>query len=297
MLIRTFPSRFTPLLSLFALIACAKPDNAPAKDSQTAAAAASATPAAAAIPVITIVARDYAYEAPDTVAAGMVSLKLVNKGPELHHIQLFRLTGGKTFADLTAGLKAMKPDSPLPPWVEVIPGPNTPVPGGESLITEDLTPGSYALLCVIPSADHIPHVMKGMIKELTVVPATGATAAAPAADIRVSMTDYAWDVSPAITAGKHTIRLENLATQDHEMFIVRLEKGKTPADVAQWAENPKGPPPGMPLGGTSGMRKGSVAYVPVDLAPGEYALLCFIPDTKDGKPHYVHGMMKQFTVS
>ena len=116
-------------------------------------------------------------------------------------------------------------------------------------------------------------------------------------DVRKEALRHILLVPHCFNFGKHTIRLENLATQDHEMFIVRLEKGKTPADVAQWAENPKGPPPGMPLGGTSGMRKGSVAYVPVDLAPGEYALLCFIPDAKDGKPHYVHGMMKQFTVS
>jgi hypothetical protein len=30
--------------------------------------------------------------------------------------------------------------------------------------------------------------------------------------------------------------------------------------------------------------------------PGEYALLRLIPHTKDGKPHLIHGMMKQVTV-
>jgi len=33
-----------------------------------------------------------------------------------------------------------------------------------------------------------------------------------------------------------------------------------------------------------------------DFAPGNYALVCFIPDSKDGKPHYAHGMTKQFNV-
>jgi hypothetical protein len=191
----------------------------------------------------------------------------------------------------------MKPDAPLPPWIEVVAGPNAPVPGGEHLLTEELTPGNYAIICLIPSPDHVPHFAKGMMRPLTVIPATGAVAAVPASDITVKMTDYAWEVSPSITAGKHIIRLENLAEQQHEMFIVRLEKGKTPLEVAQWAEAAKGPPPAMPLGGSSGMPKGAVAYIPVDLAPGEYALLCFIPDWKDGKPHYVHGMMKAFTVS
>jgi hypothetical protein len=37
--------------------------------------------------------------------------------------------------------------------------------------------------------------------------------------------------------------------------------------------------------------------VEVDLPAGDYALVCFIPDDKDGKPHFVHGMAKQTKVS
>jgi hypothetical protein len=35
----------------------------------------------------------------------------------------------------------------------------------------------------------------------------------------------------------------------------------------------------------------------MEFTPGEYGMLCFIPDAKDGKPHIAHGMMKQFTVN
>jgi len=128
------------------------------------------------------------------------------------------------------------------------------------------------------------------------VPATGATAPAPVADITVKMTDYAWEVTPAITAGKHVIKLENDAAQSHEMFIAQLAPGKTAADLAKWVENQQGPPPGKPMGGISGMAKGGVVYLPVDLEPGEYGLYCFLPDAKDGKMHIEHGMIKQITV-
>ena len=37
-------------------------------------------------------------------------------------------------------------------------------------------------------------------------------------------------------------------------------------------------------------------FTTVDLEPGEYALICFIPDDKDGKPHVAHGMISQITV-
>jgi hypothetical protein len=165
------------------------------------------------------------------------------------------------------------------------------------VVTQELTPGTYAMICVIPSMDGMPHIMKGMSHALTVVPSTGAAATAPVADVSVTMSDYAWDVKAPITAGKHVIRLENTASQDHEMFIVKLMPGKTVADFAQWAEKPVGPPPGMPLGGTAAMPKGVTAYVAMEFTAGEYGMLCFIPDAKDGKPHVAHGMMKQFTVN
>lgn len=252
---------------------------------------------AAAPSTITITAKDYAYEVPDTVTGGVVTITMVNQGPELHHIQFVKLGDGRTFADFTAFLRAMKPGDPMPAWATDVAGPNTPVPGGTSSLTQDLAPGEYAIVCVIPSPDGVPHAMKGMIKPLTVLPPTGAVAALPTADVTVTMRDYAWDITPAITAGRHVLRIENAAEQSHEFFIARLEPGRTAMDLALWAEKPAGPPPGTPLGGTSGMAKGGVTFLSLDLAPGEYALLCFIPDHKDGKPHLVHGMIQQIKVT
>lgn len=277
-----------------ALAACA-----PASDTPPADSAAAATPVStvAATPAVyTITAKDFSYDAPDTISAGMVTLRLVNQGPELHHVQLVRIDSGHTFAELADGLKAMKPGSPPPPWIHDVAGPNTPVPGGEQSITQDLAAGNYALICFIPGADQIPHAMKGMMKPITVAPATAAAAPAPTADITVKMTDYAWEITPALTAGKHVIRLENAAAQSHEMFIAQLAPGKTAADLAKWVETQQGPPPAKPIGGITGMSQGNVVYLPVDLAPGEYGLFCFLPDAKDGKMHIAHGMMTQVTV-
>ncbi|HYW49115.1 MAG TPA: hypothetical protein VE861_00845 [Gemmatimonadaceae bacterium] len=294
------PLLLVPVLAA-TLAACAKTDAAPATDSTAPAAASASARAGAASTVaptlVNIVASDYAYEAPDTITAGLVTLQLVNKGPEMHHVQLFRLTGGKTFADLAAGMKSMKPDAPLPPWMELLAGPNVPGSAEGQQVTQELAPGAYALVCVIPDSKGVPHFALGMMRPLTVISATGPTATVPTADVQVTMSDYAWDVTPVITAGKHVVRLENTAAQPHEMLLVKLEKGKTAADFVQWTQTMMGPPPAAPMGGTSGMQKGTVAYVPVDLPAGEYAMICFLPDAKDGKPHIAHGMVKQFTVS
>ncbi len=271
------------------LIACA--GNDAAKGAMDAAAAVSATPV-----VYTFTARDFSYDAPDTITAGMVTLRLVNEGPDLHHVQLLMLGDGKTVADLTEGLAHMKSTDPLPPWVKDVAGPNTPVPGGEFSITSRLEPGNYAIICFIPGADQIPHAMKGMVRGLTVLPATGPEAPAPTADITVTLKDYAWEITPEISAGPHVLRLENAAEQAHEMIFAELAPGRTAGELAAWIENQQGPPPGKPMGGVTGMSKGDVAYVPVDLTPGEYAILCFLPDARDGKPHVAHGMMTQITV-
>jgi uncharacterized cupredoxin-like copper-binding protein len=58
----------------------------------------------------------------------------------------------------------------------------------------------------------------------------------------------------------------------------------------------KGPPPVIPAGGVVGLAPGEENLLTVDLAPGEYALYCFVPDAKDGKEHVEHGMFKQITV-
>jgi hypothetical protein len=285
---------FFPVLASSLLAACSAKDAAKPADAGT---PASAT-VAAAPKEVTITAKEFAFDAPDTISAGLVSLKLVNQGQQLHHVQLARLSDGKTYADLMEGMKTMKPGSPPPPWMHDVAGPNSPVPGGgESPLMVPLEAGNYAILCFIPGPDGVPHVMKGMSRALTVIPSTTAAAPMPTADVTATMTDYAWEVTPSISAGKHLIKISNNAAQSHEMFIGLLAPGKTAQDVVKWVEKMDGPPPVKPMGGISGMATGGVAYLPVNLEKGDYALFCFLPDAKDGKLHAEHGMVKPFTVN
>lgn len=248
-------------------------------------------------PVVTIIAKDFAFEAPDSIVAGMTTIKMVNQGPDLHHVQLVRLTEGRTYDEFLAALREMKPGMAPPSWIINVAGPNSPVPGGEQSLTQELQPGTYALTCFIDTPDHVPHIAKGMVKSLTILPNNNPSAAAPDADVTVKMSDYAWEITPNLTAGKHVIRLENLASQPHEMFIMQMAPGKTAEDLMKWGQTFEGPPPGKPMGGISGMATGQVAFLPVDLPAGEYLLVCFLPDAKDGQPHLAHGMIKALTIS
>src|ERR1019366_5834031 len=93
---------------------------------------------------VTIRAKDFAFDAPLQIAAGVTTFHLVNDGPGLHHALFARLDSGRTVADLVLALQ--KP-GPLPAWATFVGGPNSPDPGNESVATLDLAPGHHAIIC------------------------------------------------------------------------------------------------------------------------------------------------------
>ena len=287
-------------IATIALCACSQKEAA--KDS--AAVAQSAAPAAAhgfdpATHTATVHAKDFSFDAPDSISAGWTTFHLVNDGPNFHHIQLVRLDSGKTVQDLGEALK--NPNAPPPRWAVFVGGPNAPSPGSASDATLNLQPGSYAMLCVVDIPGHVAHVTKGMVRPLTVTAASGAPAAEPNADVTITESDYKFDIPANITAGNHTFKIVNSGPQPHEVEIIRLAPGKTMKDFGEfmakaYADKVDGPPPGDGLGGITAMIPGGTEYFTANMTPGNYVMICFVPDMKDGKPHADHGMVKEFTV-
>jgi hypothetical protein len=231
---------------------------------------------------------------PDTLPAGLTTFQLVNGGQEPHHAVLVRLTEEHPMADVMAAI-----ESPTPPaWVQLGAAPNAAAPGDSTNTTTILEPGHYLLLCFIPSPDGTPHVAKGMMKEFHVTGAVPADAALPATDVTITLKDYEFVLSTPLTAGTHTIRVENAGPQWHEVGIERLAEGKTMADYQAWAAAPQGPPPTRPMGGVIGPAPGGrPATFTVTLAPGTYLLTCFVPDSGDQKPHVAHGMLQEIVIN
>lgn len=257
------------------------------------AAVADTTPDTAAAPhEIALAAHDYRIEIPDTLSAGATTFRLSNQGSEPHHVFIVKLAAGKTMDDLLAETKGEL----LPDWAIGLGGPNAPDPGASSMTTVDLEPGSYAALCIIPSPDGVPHVAKGMSKQFTVVPAE-VEPALPAADVVMKLVDYDFKLDKPLSTSTKTIRVETDAEQMHEIVMVKLMPGKSLDDFMGWIQKMDGPPPGSLIGGTVGLTKGQSNIFHVSLEPGDYAMICFLPDKKDHKPHFMHGMMRQFTVS
>ncbi|MEO5580203.1 MAG: hypothetical protein ABIR58_06050 [Gemmatimonadaceae bacterium] len=116
------------------------------------------TGAAATANVVTVTSTDYAFAAPDQIPAGLTTFKLVDNGKEVHHASLIRLKDGKTHADLVTAMKAMKPGTQPPDWIEPLGGPNAIVPGGESNATVMLEPGDYAAVCFLEDSTEGKHI-------------------------------------------------------------------------------------------------------------------------------------------
>ena len=277
------------LLAAVLFAACSKADNKPE---------AAAPPPPPEPNVVTFTAADFNYTGPDTIPAGVTTIRLVNNGTQPHHMFMVKLNEGKTVQDLMTAMQAPNATE-MPSWAIESGGPNAAEPGRTIASTIPVEAGNYVIFCVIPGPDGVPHVAKGMTRNLTVVPAPAAAAIAaePTADITMTLIDYGFQLSTPITAGRHTIKFDNAAAQAHEVVLVKLNPGTT---IQQWidaANKMTGPLPGQLMDGIAGMAPGRHGYATVDFTPGDYGLVCFAPDAKDGKPHFIHGMVQQFTVS
>ena len=111
--------------------------------------------------------------------------------------------------------------------------------------------------------------------------------------VSVAMTEYRYAYDPPSTAGRIVVDARNRGRLDHELVLVRLPDGVEDIDaqlrsgrrivvptIARMAPRPPG-------------RRGTFA---VDLDPGRYAFICFVPDA-DGGQHAQRGMSAQFEVT
>lgn len=246
-------------------------------------------------PHVDITAREYSFDAPDTLPAGNVSLTMTNAGAESHHAQIFRVNDGVSLDDLFATF--MRSQGAALSMGTLVGGPGTVSPGGTGQeVFNDFTPGQYLLLCFLPSpSDGVAHIAKGMVKPFTVA-AADALAPPPVAEADASLFDFGFSL-PDIHSGGITLRLNNEGPQSHEMNLLKLAEGKGLDDVfAFFGGAVQGPPPFSAVGGMQALSPGLSGWVRLDLAPGNYVAICNIPDPVSGKSHAALGMVSGFAV-
>jgi hypothetical protein len=121
----------------------------------------------------------------------------------------------------------------------------------------------------------------------------------PAGDAELALQDFAYVGVKSLAAGQHTLTVTNKGPQPHEATLVKLNDGTTVEEVVQFftaTQPPSGPPPWTPAGGIAGIATETTAAMEVDVAAGDYAFICRIPDPGSGKAHAALGMVAGLTV-
>ncbi len=267
----------------------------------------------ASIPVVEVGAADFSFSLPDSVEGGLTRFSLTNSGRDAHHMQLLKLNEGVTQQQFDGTIEQVlqaipeQGEAALFGIFEVSTlagGPAGILPGGQTETVLDLAKGEYALVCFIAGADGIPHIAKGMVKPLTVTAPAGDRPAEPDADATVAMNDFAFTGVPvSLSIGKTTLKVVNQGQEPHEMAIFRL-KGVSISQAREILMTPPdqapaqaGPPPFEEAGGLQAVMPGMSAWVIVDLEPGEYGLVCFVPSpSNEFAPHFALGMISAVTV-
>lgn len=116
-------------------------------------------------------------------------------------------------------------------------------------------------------------------------------------DVLITGTDFAFASPDTIPAGMTRLRLvSNGPRYPHHAQLLKLEDGKTYDSLMAAFRNP-GPPPSwmVMITGPNAPAPNDTTSVTVALEPGNYALICFIPDSA-GVPHLAMGMSKALTV-
>lgn len=303
------------VLAAASLTACQLADRGQSADAGSDAATGSSSDAH----VVEVIARDYAFDAPDEIPSGWTTFRLKNEGKEHHFLLLDRLPDGKTFDEFVSEV-GLPFDSVwhelrmgaidkaeagamlgrlLPAWyasVEQMGGPGLVAAGGVAQTSVRLEPGNYVIECYVKSPDGEFHVALGMARPLTV---TGESSGAPEpeAGLRITLSNDGMVVQGDVTAGEQTVAVH---FEEHPEFglgndvhLVRLDEGTDMAELVSWmdwmnVDGLRAPAPAEFLGGAQEMPVGHVSYFTVDLTPGRYAWI--------SEPTADAGMVKVFTV-
>jgi hypothetical protein len=112
---------------------------------------------------VLIRALDYAFQAPDTISAGLTMISLQNDGAMRHELVLARLKPGHTLAELAAAKTPAERQALQDGLIGLI----LAEPGQKAMgsLVADLIKGrTYVLLCTLRDApDQPPHFAQGMV--------------------------------------------------------------------------------------------------------------------------------------
>jgi hypothetical protein len=152
-------------------------------------------------PLVRITARDFIYDAPDTIPAGLLHFRRVNQGADIHEAMFVRLTSSAGSASAYAD--SARADVDFPAFALDMGGPGLTNSRDSNDVWIELEPGRYAMVCW--KGDHLD---RGMARDFVVVPG-GAKTTRVAEDLSIITTEYGYRLSGPVAPGHRIIKVEN----------------------------------------------------------------------------------------
>lgn len=122
------------------------------------------------------------------------------------------------------------------------------------------------------------HSMEGMLRELTVTD-TPSEAAAPEADIAITLSNFEMAIDGNLSPGNHTVSVHVAENPEegfgHNVHVARLTDDTNTQELAEWmnwfdVDGLRTPSPAIFTGGMQLLPVGSTGYFSLDLESGRY---------------------------
>ena len=189
-----------------------------------------------------------------------------------------------------AGEEAMGPPPPLFYEMTWAGGAFAP-PGAVAEVVITLTAGDW--------------VISGMAPVMLTVTEGAGEGPAVQADGTVTFENFYFEFPETVNAGRQVWQVTNAGDQPHEMFITSTPRRLTLEEVEILLNLPEDelPPEGLPspaefvdVAGVAPISGDQTIFFELNLEPGAYVAICFMPDKETGMPHALKGMVTVFEV-
>lgn len=253
------------------------------------------------------------HDFPTELEAGRYHIVLKNQSDLELNLEFFQLPEGVTVDDVTAFFEEVS-DSPeivVPDYFYdiVFNGGPVALPRETSGVVLDLTPGEWVVNLLTYDLETDEQT-----DSLSTVTVTGEMPDLddPAGHVEIGLIDMDFVVPDSLEAGPQIWQVTNNGLQVHHLILLGVPEGTTEDQVVELAGSVSGPP-ASPEVATPVVQPGlafedvqdvfftllfsyeQFNLYEVDLEPGTYAMVCFMPDPS-GTPHVMLGMVEIVTV-